>query len=493
MNTLILYVLKSTLISGIFYTWYMLALKNRRMHGYNRFFLLMTLCAGVLLPLVHIQWWPVAVQRPAALSSAQVLLHTIGDGESIPAAAAITTADKETDLPWLMVVAAIAISAVLLVRLMAKILWLLRMGRRYPQTKHEGVVVVHTDLPEAPFSFMNRIYWRDNIPMETGSGRMILMHELAHTRQKHSYDKLAAQLLAHIFWMNPFYRLVHRELGMVHEFMADEEALAAEQSHTEAFATMLLEVHYPGGNFSPGHRFYSSPIKRRLDMLQKNNRIPAAVWRRAAVLPLVAGSILIFGFGPRTTPTHAHAVADKKIVLVVDAGHGGSDEGCRWAGLVEKDLNLEIAKRIQGMAADYNVEVHLTRSEDKQVSLEERVALANRLHPDGFISLHIDDQPAKATGKGTFDIAIHGKNALAGQSRKLAYAIYKSAARPEWEQKDQLSEKGAHVLKENPAAAVLIEIGNIRNRQQMQYLANDAQLTELCSHILEGVVAAHQQ
>jgi len=498
MDALILFVIKSIVVSGILYAWYLLALKNRRLHNYNRFFLLFTLFASILVPLIHINWSPVYEHPPVLFTSAKLLLHTFGAADGIQPA---TQGSTTTNINWMGIVMGIAalVSLCLLAIMLTRIVWILRMAKLYPVTVIDGgITLVHTDLPKAPFSFMNRIYWREGISPETESGRMILLHELAHIKQRHTYDKLGCQLLTCIFWMNPFYWLIQKELGMVHEFIADEQAIVnssddiPQESYTEAFAKMLLHVHSRAAYFTPEHQFFSSPIKRRLIMLQTNKTVRASVLRRVAVLPLIAGSILIFSFTPREAHKDAVIKSDKKLVLVVDAGHGGLDKGCHFGNLVEKDLNLRVAKRMKELAPNYNIEVYLTRSNDEYPTLAQRVAFADKLHPDDLISIHVNDQPVNEAGSGTFDIAINDKNGKADESKRLAYAIFKHASRPEWGQNKTLSEKSLYVLRENATAAVLIEMGDIKNKQQMQYIEDDAKLDELCSSILEGVVDAHK-
>ena len=498
MDELILFVLKSTLVSGILCTWYMLALKNKRLHNYNRFFLLLTLYASIQVPLLDVKWSPVYEGPPAIFTSAKVPLHTLNGADGMQAASQHIPA---TDFNWQAIAMGIAalVSLGLLATMLRRIAWILSIVKRYPLTIKDGITLVQTDLPKAPFSFMNRIFWRDNISPESESGRMILRHELAHIKQKHTYDKLASQLLTCIFWMNPFYWFIQKELGMVHEFLADEQGIVnskdgiQEEDYTEAFAKMLLHVHDRSGFLIPEHQFCSSPIKRRLTMLQTNKKVRASVLRRAAVLPLIAGSILIFAFSPRAAPGSAGIEGDEKIVLVVDAGHGGNDEGCRSGSLIEKQLTLKVAKRVASLAPGYNIEVHLTRSDDKDLTLADRVAFSNGLRPDDFLSIHVDIQRGKESGGGTFDIAINDRSAKANESKRLAYAILGRASRPEWKQTAALSEKNAYVLRENASAAVLIEVGNIRNKEQMQHIEDDAKLTELCSRILEGVVEAHKK
>lgn len=498
MNDLILFVLKSMAISCIMFCWYILVLKNKRLHRYNRFFLLLTLYASIQLPLLHFNYLPQREQLPLLFTSAKMLLH-VAEGPEVKQDSGQLMPASQLNGQLILQALTILISFILLVTMILNIVRLIRMAGQYPHTRFKGIILIQTDHSKAPFSFINRIYWRDSIPIDSPGGQLILQHELAHIRQKHSYDKLACQLLCCIFWMNPFYWWIQKELAMLHEFLADEQAIIhnnntlPQEEHTAAFARMLLQLHCPAAYLQPEHQFFSSPIKRRLIMLQSNKTTTASLLRRIAVLPLLTGSIFLFSFGPAKGPGSPALKSEKKIILVVDPGHGGRDEGCHYGHLTEKELNLRVATRLQQMAPDYNIEVLLTRSADKDMNLDERVAFVNRLQPDAFISLHLDDRKGKEAGEGTFDIAVNHTQAKAEDSKRLAYAIYKYAARPEWEQKKALADKHVYVLKDNKAAAVLIELGDIKNKKQMEHIQDDNKLDELCSRILTGVVAAQNQ
>lgn len=75
--------------------------------------------------------------------------------------------------------------------------------------------------------------------------------------------------------------------------------------------------------------------------------------------------------------------------IVIDAGHGGHDPGAQANGLVESDLVLDIAKRVEKLLMKQpDIEVVLTRRTDIYVPLEERTAMANREGADLFLSIH---------------------------------------------------------------------------------------------------------
>lgn len=81
--------------------------------------------------------------------------------------------------------------------------------------------------------------------------------------------------------------------------------------------------------------------------------------------------------------------ADRFDTVVLDAGHGGSDEGAKGArGLLEKELVLDVAKRLAFKLREQGLRVVMTRSDDVHVPLEHRTAIANDARGDLFISIH---------------------------------------------------------------------------------------------------------
>lgn len=91
-------------------------------------------------------------------------------------------------------------------------------------------------------------------------------------------------------------------------------------------------------------------------------------------------------------------------VVVLDPGHGGSDPGVRVGGAVEKDLTLELARRLRiELERRLPVRVVLTREDDRDVSVEQRAEIANQARADLVISLHFD---------GFAGPAAHGATAL---------------------------------------------------------------------------------
>ncbi|MFQ5528265.1 MAG: N-acetylmuramoyl-L-alanine amidase [Thermoanaerobaculia bacterium] len=77
--------------------------------------------------------------------------------------------------------------------------------------------------------------------------------------------------------------------------------------------------------------------------------------------------------------------------IVVDPGHGGENTGTvSPSGLAEKEIALDISKRVEEILKQADFEVALTRTEDEFVSLEERAEIANQAEGDLFVSIHLN-------------------------------------------------------------------------------------------------------
>ena len=81
----------------------------------------------------------------------------------------------------------------------------------------------------------------------------------------------------------------------------------------------------------------------------------------------------------------------EKIVIVIDPGHGGSNEGLNYDGFLEKDMNLVTAKAMQELLQQYdNTEVYITNPDKKDMSLKERAEYAKSVEADVMVSLHFN-------------------------------------------------------------------------------------------------------
>ncbi len=215
----------------------------------------------------------------------------------------------------------------------------------------------------------------------------------------------------------------------------------------------------------------------------------------------------------------------KKIVL--DPGHGGKDPGAIAQGIKEKDIVLDIAKRLApALKKELGCEVVLTRKDDSFISLEERTAIANTNNADLFISLHINAHPsAKVRGLETYYLNLTSnaeamrvaarenetsthqmsdlqdilsdimKNSKIKESSRLAQQVHNSilaeAEKQGFTDIKNLGVKQApfYVLIGAQMPAILIEIAFITNDQDVVNLKKSAFLEMLTQEIAQGIRA----
>lgn len=176
-----------------------------------------------------------------------------------------------------------------------------------------------------------------------------------------------------------------------------------------------------------------------------------------------------------------------KIVVCIDAGHGGDDVGAILDKRYEKNDTLEIARLVKKYLKKQNIKVVMTRDKDKTVSLEERCNIANRKNADFFVSIH---RNSSETGNG---IEIWCNSTKREDDTALANAIMEKLQNTEI-QKNRGVKYGTidgensdyYVLKNTTMPSCLIELGFITNEKDNQLLDNYKK--DYANAIAEGIV-----
>ncbi len=277
---LFMYLLKSMILSGIFFGYYTLFLKNTIYHAYNRFYLLASMALSLAIPFFKLSMFSVTEEQ--AEGAKQLLIYLT----QLPASPV-----QEAYIDWEIIVIAV-ISSLFVCYLVYSVVRIFRLKAMNSKTQMGEFTFIETDLDEAPFSFFSNLFWKKSISIEDECGRKILQHELSHIREKHSWDRLFSQVICSVFWMNPFNWIIQKELQNIHEFIADRDAVGT--GEVDAFAKMLLQTYYGNHFLNPSHSFYYSSIKRRIIMLTTSNVPKYAYLRKVAVLPMLAFILALF-------------------------------------------------------------------------------------------------------------------------------------------------------------------------------------------------------
>ena len=174
-------------------------------------------------------------------------------------------------------------------------------------------------------------------------------------------------------------------------------------------------------------------------------------------------------------------------LIVIDPGHGGEDEGCSREGVMEREINLELARGLADKLSQLGYEVKLKReSNDTQLSLEERVAIAEAAEADLFISIHqntCEESESTAAGIETW----YCEDA-SGSSKRLAQLVHMGAVEKTQALDRELRQSGElYVIRETSMPACLIETGFLSNKKEREAVCNPEYQDNLESGIAQGI------
>ncbi|UQB70192.1 M56 family metallopeptidase [Epilithonimonas zeae] len=256
MEPILLYFGKMILCSAVMFAYYLLFLKDKTFHHYNRFYLLFLVIISLVLPLVKVSYFTIETNK-------NLYLLLSGFNQKQP-----QTTNYDITIYSVFYTVIGVVSIILLIRLILGILKINSIKNQFPNETIEGIKFYQTNLNNAPFSFFRNLFWKKSIEINSPVGQQILKHEMVHIEQKHSWDKLLMQLVKSIFWFNPVFYFINKEINLIHEYLADNKAV--KKSDTKAFAQMLLESHFSGSVLPVTSPFLSSNLKKRLTMITKN-------------------------------------------------------------------------------------------------------------------------------------------------------------------------------------------------------------------------------
>lgn len=147
--------------------------------------------------------------------------------------------------------------------------------------------IIH-NLNYAPFSWLNYIVIREQDLKE--SGKEILLHELAHVKQRHSLDMILVNIAVVLLWFNPIIWLIKRELQQTHEYLADESVLLCGTNMKE-YQMLLIKKSFGEYAYSVSNNFFQNSLKKRIVMMLKVKSNKWSLTKCLLIVPIVALSL----------------------------------------------------------------------------------------------------------------------------------------------------------------------------------------------------------
>jgi N-acetylmuramoyl-L-alanine amidase len=209
---------------------------------------------------------------------------------------------------------------------------------------------------------------------------------------------------------------------------------------------------------------------------------------------------------PRSTRAQPSATPGPFAVVVLDPGHGGQDSGAMCGGVLEKDLTLDVAQRVDRLLQANGLAAVMTRVGDTYVPLADRAAFANRVSDCIFVSIHFnEDNRPVSSGVETY-YAAHQITSGSFMSSWLPFLWRAPSGSPNTESQSlagfiqealvvrtRALNRGTKprqffVIANVTAPAVLVEGGFLTNKEDISRLASEDYREEIAAAISDGIL-----
>lgn len=179
------------------------------------------------------------------------------------------------------------------------------------------------------------------------------------------------------------------------------------------------------------------------------------------------------------------AKAEAERVIVIDPGHGGMDGGCVFDGVLEKDINWQIAIKVAKNLTDMGYKVKLARAGDSYIEKADRVEQANQENALLYVSIHQNScEVSSVAGIETW----YGENELKDESRRLAQFVQQETISATGAVcRELVSDDEMCVINKSNMPSCLIETGFLSNKAEREKLCTEEYREQMAEGIAKGI------
>lgn len=305
---MIAYLFQMIVCSGFLYAYYHFLLRNEKFHRYNRFFLISIIIISLVLPLVKI---PVTVPS----DNSNIVYQSLEEWNS-----SVTIATQKSP-QWfsaagILQVCYAVVALFFIIRIVIGIQKIIHLKKNNPSEQKDGIRFINTAHPDTPFSFFRWLFWNRGIELQSDKGQQIFRHEMYHIEKKHSWDLIFSEMITAVFWVNPFFHLIKKEIKIIQEFLADQHATNLQ--NTSSYAELLLLQAFGSYQHQLVNPFFHNQLKRRITMLTSSKKPAHQYLRKLMILPLIAIAIVLFAFTYKKEIKKVNDIVITKIEEVQD-------------------------------------------------------------------------------------------------------------------------------------------------------------------------------
>lgn len=191
--------------------------------------------------------------------------------------------------------------------------------------------------------------------------------------------------------------------------------------------------------------------------------------------------IILKGIKPKSWTTAIVPKFHGKSSVVLDPGHGGSDYGAIRCGINEKDITLDVSKRVEAILLSKGISVAMTRNTDATVSLEDRTIFCANRNPDIFVSVHVNS----CVKPEIIGLETHYYHP---NSVNLAQTVHTSLVNYVKTRDRGLFKSRFYVINHTSVPAILVEIGFISNSEERNELVSEQRKQQTAQAIADGIL-----
>ncbi|GAA4315836.1 hypothetical protein GCM10023115_26290 [Pontixanthobacter gangjinensis] len=281
MEAFLIYILKASILLGVFYLSYILLLKRETSFELNRKFLIGGVFTSFLLPLIYFT-------RKIYIEASPF------ESSYIPVSSDIPTGPVEESIDWWQITGMLylLITGFFFLRFCLQLSGVIKLIIANRFEKKEGLKYLRISENQLPFSFFNYIVFNPDKHSEKDLA-LILEHEKVHACQWHSMDILLLNLVSCALWFNPFAWWYKRSVEQNLEFIADRETVSRTEEIKE-YQHALVKVSIADLRPALTNHFYQSFIKKRILMLNKRSSNQSPAWKLSLLMPVLLAFMLLF-------------------------------------------------------------------------------------------------------------------------------------------------------------------------------------------------------
>ncbi|MFC2137561.1 N-acetylmuramoyl-L-alanine amidase [Bacteroidota bacterium] len=469
------YFIKTIGCMGISVFLYYILLKPGRNFLFNRFYLLTSLLLSISVPSLKISS-PHITPVIKEIGFNNIIANDFQMNEILDGVIIENAENYSIPIQQILLFIYSIVTLILLLRF---IINLIRIIRYINIKRHSisGMRIVTTTIDTNPYSFFNVIIMNQNEWDRYGISDAVIEHEKIHSRQYHSIDIIIIELIKCFLWFNPFVWFYKKTISENHEYLADFSVINKGYNIETYSNKLILNASRQKSNMLVSGFSYIQTKNRLIMLNKKRSSLSKRVVRFFLVLSISVTTLALNSF--------EYISKAKPLLVVVDAGHGGKDNGASCDTYYEKDINLSISNKLASISGNSNIKIILTQEDDTFLTLKDRADFVNDIKPDLLLSIHCNY--AKNS-------QVHGSEGYyfkEGQYETQSYLYCKTLLS---EHSKPFTDVGAiktanfYVLKNVDCPGVILQLGFLSNENELKKLADENNQAQIANSIYEGLL-----